>query len=446
MKRINLIKTCVPFLFFALAACGNDPGNNEANESTVADGFLNGPLQPDGFVNSEYTTGSPEKGLVSRDSTSTGMQVSENATDLLGRGYVPNFERLREHVFETSFKRFNEKQIVMEGIHITKSHDYLKIMDKKGSGSVTGWLGKASGGASSKYTIKTSSDEEIFAAVVSVAKNRYTINKYKITREAKNILKSKPEDFEGIYGSSAISEVTTGAECWIVFKLKAKSSQELQQLKQKAKASSGFFNASASGSFNRILRELSATSMESYSMIVRGVDVIPKDNIDSALAYFFRFPEIAEKSMNQVILSSKFSNFTKIPALNKYDIKSRINYRDVDNMNAAIASALSMIVEANGWLQDINTVLNPGNKKLYSTATKDQANSDKAKVEQIINKLETFIDDIRIREKISNPSMLDQLEFVRPFYPQIKKPAKPSRRVTKDDGNISADRGGGYFK
>jgi hypothetical protein len=429
------------------SACGTDSSSNEINESSISDNFVSGPLPSNGEVINEFELTNSQKSLEAFDSVTTNEnQATENAIDFLGRGYVPNFSRIREHVFETSYKQFKEKHTVMEGIHITKSHDYLKIIDKKASGKASGWLGEASGGASSKYSIKKSSDEEIFAATVSVAKNRYTINKYRLTKEAKKVLKNNPKDFEGLYGSSAISEVTTGAECLIIFRFKAKSSQELQQLKQKAKASSGFFNVSAKASFNRTIRELSAMSTMSYSIVVRGVDEIPKDHIDSALAYFFKFPELADKSKHDVILSSNFSNFSKIPALNKYDINSKINYEEVDKMQAAITAALNMTVEANSWLDDIHTVLNPRNTKLYSEATKNQARNDEAKATLIIEKLETFIDDIRIREKISNPSMLVQLEFDRQFYAQVKKPAKPPRRVTKDDGNIAADRGGAHFR
>lgn len=444
MKTINLTKTCITFLFFLIVSCNNEANKTNSNDSVNSDSLIQGPLRTDGVVNNKYDTIILQEELVAKDTISSlKIQTTENAIDLLGRGYVTTFDRFREPVFETSFKKFDEKEIVMEGIHITTSQDYLKIMNKKASGSVSGYLGKASGGASSSYSIKTSTDEEIFAAVVSVSKNRYVMDKYRLTKEAKDILKTKPNDFEGVYGSSVVSEVSTGAECWIVFKLKAKTTEELQKLKQKAKASSGLFNASASGSFSRTLHEISSSSMESYSVIVRGVNEIPKnDNIDSALAYFFRFHKIAEKSANQVIISSKFSNFTNIPILNKYNIKNIINYHEEDSMNDAIASALNMLVEANGWVEDIKMVLDKKNAKLYNDATKKQAEADFAKANQIIGNLETFINNIRMREVISDPSMLAKLEFDRPFYTQIKKPSKPAKRVTKDDGNIAGDRGG----
>ncbi len=343
---------------------------------------------------------------------------------LLGTGYDPSLVKVKSKAFNlTPINSGTAKNTSIEAISVTSSEDFSKFINA--SASVKGNFGalKVRGKKSFKDYVTISSFEVIFIASAIVKNPKHVGINYKADKLFLETLKKFPNRFRELFGTSVISEVTTGAECVLVFKFKSDSESSYRELVAKAKAKAGSFSAKAS--FSQAITELNKIKSAEWKLLINGVNEIPSPDIDSAVNYLFNFPNLVTKEQ-YTILETGTTDYLNISVLNKYEIRKIINYGQVDTLEAGLNNANYMYDEIEYWKDDVDYVLN--NKSIFHDTTFKNASSDldfiRIRKSELFNYMKKIID----REE-ANLLTLENLSFTRRFYSRASIPTPPIQPI-----------------
>lgn len=246
-------------------------------------------------------------------SQSNTIPTAPNPSVKLGIGYDDLFLEEKSQAFEGQAERLGTgKNTVIKAEKIITTEDYSRFTDA--NVSLRGKLGilRAKGKASYKDYVTRSSNEIIFMAVATVTNPKYILKNPKPKKIFLGNARDYPDRFRKVYGNSYISEVTTGAECALIFSIKTESESKFQELKTFVSGKVG--TVSGKADFSQTINELKAIQQFTWKVVVNGVNEIPQPDLDRALNYVFNFPNLVTDE-NYVPLEYSTKKYTSLDVL-----------------------------------------------------------------------------------------------------------------------------------